>query len=484
MASTVPPHFVLVPLSSQGHIIPTSDLACLLAERGARVSLVTTPGDAARLQGVADRARRAKLPLEIVELPFQPADDGVAPGSEGVDTVLRWFQSLYRLAGPLEEYVRALPRRPSCIISDLLNPWTVGVARNVGVPRLVYATPSCFYSLCDLNVATHKKDKPEGEFVVPGMPMRVQLTKGTWPLAFFSPPSWEAFLEERNESLRTADGVVVNSFLDIEGQFAECLGAALGMPVWVLGPFFLNNRDEEALAERTDQYKPSASLDENAVTAWLDDMARRGTKVAYVNFGTVVGMCAGQLYEVGHGLEDSGTSFVWVVREEETATPEAREWLEALEARTAGRGLIVRGWAPQVAILSHPAVGGFVTHCGWNSLLESITHGVAVVTWPKFADQILNERLAVDVLGIGAPVSATPPVVGQLSVLRADVARAVSDLLGDGEAAQERRRKAKEYGERAHAAMAEGGSSYQNLTKLVQSFAQSGGNGTISTTPS
>lgn len=59
-------------------------------------------------------------------------------------------------------------------------------------------TLSCFYSLRDMNVATHK-DKPEGEFVVPGMPMRVELTKGTWPLAFFSPPSWEAFLEERNE---------------------------------------------------------------------------------------------------------------------------------------------------------------------------------------------------------------------------------------------------------------------------------------------
>ena len=68
----------------------------------------------------------------------------------------------------------------------------------------------------------------------------------------------------------------MNSFLDIEGQFAECLGATLAMPVWVLGPFFLNNRDEEALAEHTDQYKPSPSLDENAVTAWLDDMAWRG----------------------------------------------------------------------------------------------------------------------------------------------------------------------------------------------------------------
>ncbi|EEC72712.1 hypothetical protein OsI_06313 [Oryza sativa Indica Group] len=108
------------------------------------------------------------------------------------------------------------------------------------------------------------------------------------------------------------------------------------------------------------------------------------------------------LFEVGHGLEDSGKPFIWVVKVTEVATPEVQEWLSALEARVAGRGVVVRGWAPQLAILSHRAVGGFVTHCGCNSILEDITHGVPVVTWPHISDQFLNERLAVDV-----PVGAT-----------------------------------------------------------------------------
>ncbi|KAF7051830.1 hypothetical protein CFC21_060025 [Triticum aestivum] len=454
----LPPHFVLVPLIGQGHTIPMSDLACLLAGRGARVSLVTTPVNAARLGGVADRARRAMLPLEIVELPFPSADDGLPTGSTAsVDSFLRLFLDLYRLAGPLEAYVRALPRRPSCIISDACNPWTAGVARSVGVPRLFFHVPSVFYSLCDLNVATYGKDDHNASYVVPGMPVRVEMTKETWSSSFYTTPEWEQFTKEAREGMRSADGAVMNTFLGLEQQFVTSYEAALGKPVWALGPFYLGNRrDEDAIHQST-------------VTAWLDKMDK--DTVIYVNFGSLVQMPPKQLYEVGHGLEDSGKPFLWVVKESETALPEAQEWLQALEARTAGQGLILSGWAPQLAVMSHHAVGGFMTHCGWNSLLESIAHGVPVVTWPHFSDQFLNERLVVEVLGVGVPLM---PSGNNRAVMRGHIARAVSELMGDGEVAEERRRKCKDYGERAHAAVAKGGSSHENLTRLLQSFMPSG----------
>ncbi|XP_051198844.1 UDP-glycosyltransferase 73C4-like [Lolium perenne] len=468
-----PPHFVLVPLFGQGHTIPMGDLACLLAERGVRVSVVTTPVNAARLQGVADRARRAMLPLEIVELPFPPADDGLPPGSASGDNVIRLFLALYRLAGPLEAYLRALPWRPSCIISDSCNPWTAGVARSVGVPRLFFNGPSCFYSLCRHNVATHGllHDGGDTAYVVPGMPLRVEMTKETWSAAFLNcMPKWEAFLEDVREGMRTADGAVVNTFLGLEEQFVACYEAGLGKPVWALGPFFLNNRDEQALATRVDKDKPSA-VDQSAVTAWLDTMEQ--SAVIYVCFGSLPRMLLPkQLYEVGHGLVGSGKPFLWVVKESETASPEAQEWLQAFEARTAGKGLVMRGWVSQLAILSHRAIGGFVTHCGWNSLLESVALGVPVVTWPHFGDQFLNELLAVEVLGVGVPVRDAAVTVAP--VLRGHIARAVSELMGGGTVAQERRRKCKEYGERAHRAIAKGGSSHQNLTQLLQSFMPSG----------
>jgi len=118
-----------------------------------------------------------------------------------------------------------------------------------------------------------------------------------------------------------------------------------------------------------------------------------------------------------------------------------------------------------------------VTHCGWNSLVEAMAHGVPVATWPHFEDQFLNERLVVDVLGVGVPVGATAPVMrfgdDGVVVPREGVVRAVSALMGGGEEADERRWKAREYGEKARRAMEEGGSSYENPTQLIESFVQS-----------
>ena len=123
-ATPPPPHFVIVPLVAQGHTIPMVDFARLLAERGARASIVTTPANGARLRGVADQAARAKLGLEVVELPFPTGVDGLPPGIENLDQVTDnnhftpLFDALWRLAGPLEAYLRALAARPSCIVSD------------------------------------------------------------------------------------------------------------------------------------------------------------------------------------------------------------------------------------------------------------------------------------------------------------------------------------------------------------------------------
>jgi len=479
-----PPHFVLVPFGAQGHIIPLVDLASLLAERGARASVVTTPLNVGRLRGVADQAARAGLPLELVELPFPPPGSGLPDDCQNADMVadnyqfLPFFFALPELAGPFEAYVRALSPRPCCIIADWMNPWTAGVAKSLGIPRLFFHGPSCFYSLCDLQAANHGLHEriaaggDEDKHAVPGVPVPVTVTRATAP-GFLNHPATEVLRDAAMEAMRTADGFVVNTFLDLEAQFVACYEAALGKPVWVVGPLSLCNRDVESTASRG---RTAAAGCQQAITAWLDGQAPGS--VVFVSFGSIARKLPRQLVEVGHGLEDSGRPFLWVVKETEAVAPGVREWLEALEARTAGRGLVVRGWAPQLAVLSHRAVGGFVTHCGWNSLLESIAHGVPVATGPHFADQYLNERLVVDMLGGGVPVGVTTASVmvfddDTVALPREGVVRAVSALMGGGEEADERRRKAREYGEKARRAMEEGGSSYENLTRLVQSFAQS-----------
>ncbi|CAM0946220.1 unnamed protein product [Alopecurus aequalis] len=479
--SRSPPHYVLVPVAAHGHLIPMLDLARLLASRGARASLVTTPLNVARLRGVADPSARSKSLLEIVELPFSPVDFGLPPDCQNADKITDntqfapFFLALRNLAGPFEAYVHSLVPRPSCIIYDWCNSWTAGVASNLGIPRLFFHGPPCFYSLCDLLADVHglrEQIAAAGDqetHDVPGMPVSVKVTKDTAPGWFYAPGS-EWLRDEAMAAMRTADGAVVNTFLELEGEFVTCYEAALGKPVWTLGPFCLHNQDEDDMASRGGD---RSGVSESAITKWLDEQVP--DSVVYVSFGSVARKLPKQLFEVGHGLEDSGKPFLWVVKDSELALPEVQGWLEVLEARTAGRGLVVRGWAPQLAILSHGAIGGFVTHCGWNSVVESIAHGVPVVTWPHFADQFLNEQLAVDVLGVGVPIGITTPVMildddVAAPVVRGDVARAVSTLVDGGEEAEERRRKAKEYGAKARVAMKEGGDSYKKLAQLIDSF--------------
>ncbi|XP_047148762.1 UDP-glucose flavonoid 3-O-glucosyltransferase 7-like [Vigna umbellata] len=133
-----------------------------------------------------------------------------------------------------------------------------------------------------------------------------------------------------------------------------------------------------------------------------------------------------------------------------------------------GKGIIIRGWAPQVLILEHKATGAFVTHCGWNSTLESVTAGVPMITWPIYADQFFNEKLVTEVLKIGVPVGAKKwnGLEGD-SVSWDALEKAVKSIM-TGEAAIVMRNSAKNLSKQARLAMEEGGSSDSDLIALIE----------------
>ncbi|CAL4978243.1 unnamed protein product [Urochloa decumbens] len=473
MAAAAAPHFVLVPLPAPGHMLPMLDLARLLATHGARATVVLTPANAARHRNVLDHAARAGLAVDFAELAF-PAGTALPRGCESFDVLADWshFAALYDalslLADPLEARLRSSSATlPDCLVCNSCCPWTAPVAARLGVAkRVVFQGPSAFYLLAARNLDARGAfgggaDDDREPVEVPDFPVRgVVVNRMTSRGLFQWPGPLQKLRQGTVDAEATADGLVFNTCAAVEGAFAEHYAAALGKRLWAVGPLCL-------VGGTAGGADAGAGTD---VVSWLD--SRQAASVLYVSFGSVARLFPAQVAELAAGLEASRRPFVWAAKE--TAAAIDAEF----EERVKGRGLVVRGWAPQMAILAHPAVGGFLTHCGWSSVQESLVHGVPMLTWPQFVDQFMNEALVVDVLGVGvrsgASVPAThvavvkPGEVLEVQVWRDGVERAVAELMDEGPAAEASRAKAKELGVKMRTAMAEGGSSEAEVNDLVR----------------
>ncbi|KAK1267702.1 UDP-glycosyltransferase 73C3 [Acorus gramineus] len=458
-------HFVLLPFMAQGHMIPMLDLAKLLSLRGASVSFITTPLNAARLRPSVDRAASVSpRPISLVELPFPSAAAGLPDACENVDELpspdlgLPFIKSTKLLLGPSLHYLRHHHPPPSCVITDSFLPWAREIAREFGVPRLVFQGISCFSTLCIRNLREHGVLERAGSecerLVVPGIPHEVAIKKSQMPGTQF-----KDLRAEMREAEATADGVVVNSYEELEREYLNIFRATTGKKVWMVGPFSLANADE---GDKIVRGKETSS--EYQCMDWLE--RKEPKSVVYVSFGSIGRLSPPQTAELARALEGSGRDFIWVVKSWD-GLPE-----EFKERPITERRMVIMGWAPQVAILSHRAVGGFVTHCGWNSTVEALCAGVPMVCWPLFAEQFFNERQVVDVLRVGVGVGVENPngwageEAGEL-VKREAVEKALEEVMEGGAEGVGRRERARELGDMARMATEVGGSSFVNLTRLI-----------------
>ncbi|KAL7092143.1 hypothetical protein ACP275_12G147200 [Erythranthe tilingii] len=470
------PHFILFPLMAQGHMIPIMDIATMLSERGVAATILTTPHNAARFHRRSTQSSSVSNNIRILNIEFPCLEAGLPHGCENLDMlpssddVMKFFKAAAMMNDQIERLLRRLKPSPTCLISDMWFPWTTDLALKLRIPRLVFYGTSCFSLLCmhilGISEDFHAMASDSEYFIVPGLPDRIEVTKAHFKATFDQlTPEWTQMWDELREAEANAFGTVANSFDELETHYIEGYRKAKGNNVWCIGPVSLCNKEDSDKAVRGNK----ASICEHECMKWLD--SHEPSSVIYVCLGSMSNIATSQLMELGLGLEASKKPFIWVIR---NASDELQTWLleEKFRERNNGRGLLIHGWSPQVLILSHRSIGGFLTHCGWNSTLEGITAGVPMMTWPLSAEQFFNERLIVNVIKVGVRVGVEVPAMflerENDLVKSEEIKRGVEVLMDEGEEGRERRERAREMGEMAKRAVEEGGSSHRNMAALIQ----------------
>ncbi|KAJ0960850.1 hypothetical protein J5N97_003290 [Dioscorea zingiberensis] len=443
-------HILIFPFMAQGHTIPLLHLAAELSSRNLLVTVITTPANAASLR------RQLPSSVHLSLLPF-PSSPPLPSGIESTDLLpsldlYPLFLSATTLLRPhFHQLLLSLHQSnslPLCVISDFFLGWTLDVCRLFSVPRLVFHGMSAYSMFLCKSLWLHQPHSftstSDELFHVPGAPPSLLLTRHQVPDTILN--SGDAndpvtrFLAELGATDINSWGVIVNSFSAVEREYTKLFETFYrhGARAWLVGPLSL--------------LSPKTPADEGDCLRWLEGKKRNS--VVYVSFGTQTHLKAEQMEEVAQGMRDSECEYLWVVRDASWTPP---EWIGE-------RGKIVR-WAPQRAVLQHEAVGGFVSHCGWNSVLESMVAGVPVLTWPMIAEQSLNAKMIVDELEAG--LILRKGAGGDGMVGREEIREGVRELMV-GEKGRRVRERMEELGRMAREAVGDGGTSETSLTELIE----------------
>ncbi|KAG9453230.1 hypothetical protein H6P81_006134 [Aristolochia fimbriata] len=447
---------ILFPTPFEGHITPMLQLATILRSKGFSITIVHT------LFNSPD-------PSKHPDFHFEPIPDGLTADELTTGALLHHTLNV-KCEKPFRDCLTRMIMSTnsgneivSCIISDLLMYFTQSVADELKLPRLAlragsltsFAAFAAFPLLLEKGILPIKDTQCEE--VIPDLePLRV---KDLPEFHSKDPKGIFQFVSNMVEGTKGSSGFICNTFQDLEEATLSKLRKDLPCQIFPIGPLYLYSSSSSASASCS-----SLKKQDYTCMAWLEKQAPRS--VIYVSFGSVVVMEQEEAEETMWGLLDSKQPFLLVLRRDSVRGSDGPVQLPQgfeEEMIDGGRGLIVE-WAPQRQVLAHPAVGGFWTHCGWNSTLESVSEGVPMLCSPFFGDQRVNARCITHVLRIGLQLD-------QKGLNRAEIAKAVRKLLmvddEGAETAKELRIRAEALKEKARQSIREFGSSYESVNSLV-----------------
>ncbi|CAL8999095.1 unnamed protein product [Prunus brigantina] len=330
----------------------------------------------------------------------------------------------------------------ACIIYDEYMYFSEEVANHLGFPSIILSTSSAANMLTYQAIPRLLKD---GYIPIPDA-MMLELVPGLEPLRFKDLPITNfrdlddllQLIVKAHDS-RSSSAIIWNTMDCLEQSSLAHLRQEYQLPLFPIGPL---HRTIPA---------PSISLlkeDQNCIS-WLDKQSHNS--VIYVSVGSIAFLDSKELAEMAWGLANSEHPFLWVVRTDSISLP------ESFQETVGERGCITK-WAPQKQVLAHSAVGGFWSHCGWNSTIESITEGVPMICQPYFGDQRVNSRYLSQVWGVG--------LEWENDMNRGPIEEAIRMLMV-GKEGEVIRQRAKDLKVKIELSMKQAGSSYNSLNELV-----------------
>ncbi|TYH79950.1 hypothetical protein ES332_D03G099500v1 [Gossypium tomentosum] len=472
---------VLYPSPPIGHLLAMVELGKLLLSHRPSLSihiLIATPPYQAESTASYIAAVSSTIPSIVFhKLPKVT----LLPSTDVTHHEFLTFEVL-RLSNPnVHETLLSISKdyKVHAFIMDFFCTVAFKVAVDLSIPPYFFytsgvATLSSFFYLPTLHNNTTKSFKELNLLLnIPGVPP-VPSADMPKPVLDRNDQVYHIFINNSMYLPKSA-GIIINSFESLEPRAIKAIRDGLCVPdgptppLYCIGPLIADvDRRSGARSNVAGEGAPDDCL------MWLDKQPSKS--VVFLCFGSLGLFSAQQLKEIAEGLERSEQRFLWVVRNppsenlsvaiKEQSEPDLNTLLPmGFLERTKEKGKVVKSWAPQVAVLNHDSIGGFVTHCGWNSVLESVCAGVPMVAWPLYAEQRFNRVLLVEEMKIALPMVESETGFVDSSELE----KRVRELMEweQGKLVRERTVAMKHA---AKAAMSKGGSSRLALAKLFESW--------------
>lgn len=447
--TTAPPHLLLICFPGQGHVNPMLRLAKRFAAKGLLVTFSSTSDVGAKITASSGvEAGGDGVALGLGRIRFEFLDDHF--DGKDLDDLMRHLETTGPPAFAALIARQADAGRPvACVVGNPFLPWALDVAHDAGIPAAVLWVQSCavfslYYHHVHGLVEFPAEDDMEARVELPGLPA---MSVADVPSFLLPSNPYKLLTDAILNQFRTihkASWVFVNSFTELERAAVDALPGVIPAPPPLIpvGPLV---ELEDADAVRGDMIRAAEDC-----AGWLD--AHPPRSVVYASLGSVVVLSAEEVAEMAHGLASTGRPFLWVVR------PDCSAMLpDGFVDAVAGRGLVVP-WSPQDVVLAHPATACFLTHCGWNSTLETVAAGVPVVAFPQWGDQCTDAKYLTEEFKMGVRIGRP---------LSKDVVREAVEAAVAGPGAAAMRENAGAWSAAAKKAVAAGGSSDRHVQAFV-----------------